>query len=154
MDIGLSKKVTDEVSDSLFTFLATTYALYLKTQTFHWNVKGQTFFSLHLLFEKQYTEMAEGIDEIAERIATLESYVDGSFTNFNKSSLIKSSKKNLNQKDMLKELINGHEALSKLARPLVSQFQKHQDEVSSDLMIKRLSSHEKAIWMLKSHLSN
>jgi len=53
---------------SLKTLLANTYALYLKTHNYHWNVKGPNFFSLHKLLEEQYEDLAEAVDDIAERI--------------------------------------------------------------------------------------
>lgn len=152
MKIGLSEEVVTEVSKSLFTALATTYALYLKTQNFHWNVKGDMFISLHLLFQKHYEELAEAIDEIAEKIASLDSYVDASFLRFNESTVIKDSKKKPTAKEMIKELLDGHETLIRLVRPLASRFQELQDDVSSDLMIKRLTAHEKAAWMLRALL--
>ena len=150
--MSISKQDIDEISKSLFNFLASTYALYLKTQNFHWNVKGATFISLHQLFEKQYDELAEAIDEIAERAAILGTYVDGSFSSFSEHSIIKDAKKNLTSEQMLKELVEGHEAISELGRPLTKRFQDLNDEVSADLMIRRLTFHETAIWMLKSHL--
>ena len=59
------------VIEALEKILADSYALYLKTQNYHWNVTGAEFTSLHLLFESQYTELAEAIDEIAEKIRAL-----------------------------------------------------------------------------------
>jgi starvation-inducible DNA-binding protein len=150
--IGLSKQVLNEVCESLQDYLANTYALYLKTQNFHWNVKGAEFFSLHLLFEKQYKELAEIIDEIAERIVSLGSRVDASFSEFKARSTIAEPKKKILADQMLKELVMGHEALSAIGRPLVSRFQKLCDDASSDLMIKCNAFHEKAAWMLRSHL--
>jgi starvation-inducible DNA-binding protein len=150
--IGLSKKVLDEVSESLLDYLANTYALYLKTQNFHWNVKGPDFFSLHLLFEKQYKELAEAVDELAERVVSLGFHVDATFSGFVKRSMIKELKKMIPSKQMIKELLEGHEALSAMGRPLVSRFQDLHDDPSSDLIIKRQTFHDQAAWMLRSHL--
>jgi starvation-inducible DNA-binding protein len=152
--IGLTKKVLDEVCESLQEYLANTYALYLKTQNFHWNVKGPEFFSLHLLFEKHYEELAEAVDELAERVVSLGSHVDASFSGFGKRSSIKDSKKTILASQMLKELVEGHEVLSAMGRPLVSRFQELHDDASSDLIIKRQAFHEKAAWMLRSHLKS
>src|SRR3569832_2710770 len=73
---GMSDAGRKKIADELRHFLGDSYAVYLKTQNFHWNVKGPYFFTLHLLFEKHYEEMASAIDEIAERIAALGYYVD------------------------------------------------------------------------------
>ena len=149
--IGLSKTILGEVCESLEDYLASTYALYLKTQNFHWNVKGPEFFSLHLLFEKNYKELIEMIDEIAERIVSLGAHVDATFSGFGGRSTIKESKM-IPAEQMLKDLVLGHEALSAMGRPLVSRFQELHDDASSDMIIKCLEFHEKAAWMLRSHL--
>jgi starvation-inducible DNA-binding protein len=150
--IGLSKTVLREVCESLQDYLANTYALYLKTQNFHWNVVGPEFFSLHLLFEKNYKELSEGVDEIAERIVSLGFHVDATFSEFEKRSTIKEVKKMIPAQRMIKELVEGHESLSSMGRPLVSRFQVLHDDASSDMIIKFLAFHEKAAWMLRSHL--
>lgn len=41
-----------ETIERLSHVLADTYSLYLKTQNFHWNVKGPMFHSLHVMFEE------------------------------------------------------------------------------------------------------
>jgi len=145
------KKET-EISKALSETLASTYALYLKTQNYHWNVKGPSFYSLHLLFEKQYTELANDIDEIAERISSLDCYVDGSFKMFSDRSVVKDAKKGLSSDQMLKDLIKSHNSLVKLIQPFVERFTELGDDVSADLIIKRLTFHETAVWMLSSHV--
>ncbi|MFZ4773146.1 MAG: Dps family protein [Chlamydiia bacterium] len=154
INIGTSQKNLDEVCESLQNFLATTYALYLKTQNFHWNVRGPEFFSLHKLFEKHYEELAEAVDEIAERIVILGTPVDGTFSGFIHRSAIKESKGNLSATLMLKALVEAHEAMSLIGRPLIRYLQLLEDDVSSDLIIRRVLFHEKAAWMLRSHLKN
>ena len=154
IEIGISKKGLHEVAEAMRTFLATTYALYLKTQNFHWNLVGMEFFSLHKLFEMQYEEMAEGVDEIAERVRSLGSYVDGSFSSFGKRSLISDCNKMLPAKKMIKELLEGHEEICRFGRPLITRTQELHDDITGDLIIKRMAFHEKAAWMLRSHLQN
>ena len=152
IDIGLSKKVLHEVIGSLNIFLANTYGLYLKTQNYHWNVTGPEFFSVHLLFEKHYEEMADAVDELAERIRSLGGVVDATFSAFGKLSKISDTKPSIPWKKMVEELVKGHELISKMGRPLISRAQEIHDDITSDLIIKRLSFHEKAAWMLRSHL--
>jgi len=152
MHLGLTKQALSEISSSLSGILADTYALYLKTQNFHWNLQGMHFFALHLLFEKQYEEMADAVDEIAERIRSLGCYVDGSFTGFKKMTSIPEAKKGISDKKMLQALLDGHERLSFVMRSLIPHFQSLKDEASADLLIKRLGIHEKMAWMLRAHL--
>lgn len=152
MDIGLPKKVLEEVSESLLDFLATTFSLYVKTQNFHYNVTGMEFYSLHLLFEKHYEELAEGVDELAERARSLGAYVDASLTGYAKRSSIPDARKASSSKNMLQELVKGHEILAKMGHPLITRSQELHDDITSDLIIKRVGFHEKAAWMLRSHL--
>ncbi|MBI3508636.1 MAG: DNA starvation/stationary phase protection protein [Chlamydiia bacterium] len=150
--MDILKSGLKQVEKGLGDFLADTYALYLKTQNFHWNLKGPNFFSLHLLFQKQYEDLAEAADEIAERIQSLGFYVEGTFSAFQKRTSIPEAKKNLSEKKMIQELLAGHEKISGQIRPLIAHFQEVYDEASADLLIKRLGVHEKAAWMLRSHL--
>ena len=71
-----------ERAEALEKLLADSYTLYLKTQSYHWNVTGPMFTTLHGLFESQYTELAEAVDEIAERLRAVGSPAPGSFTQF------------------------------------------------------------------------
>ena len=150
--MDLSAKRREEAADALQKVLATTYALYLKSQNFHWNLRGPEFIALHLLFEKQYEELAEAVDEIAERIVSLGYPAEGGFAAFAKLSLIKDAKHKIAFKKMIEELLDGHETISKMMRPMIPELQELTDEASADLLIKRLGVHEKAAWMLRSHL--
>src|ERR1700686_1586879 len=107
MNTGMTDHNRQAASNTLAHFLADTYAIYLNTQNFHWNITGVEFYSLHLLFEKQYTELAEAIDEIAERIRALGFYVEGSFEAFKKMSSIKEEEKVINGREMIQQLLQG-----------------------------------------------
>src|SRR5687768_8007357 len=73
---------------SVAELLASSYILYLKTQSYHWNVTGPQFTSLHLLFERQYQEFIPAIDELAERIRALNFRAPGTFREFQSLSCI------------------------------------------------------------------
>lgn len=151
-NLGMTEKELKVVAEELNNFLADTYSLYLKTQNFHWNLTGREFFSLHLLFEKQYEDLAEAVDEIAERIRALGFYAEASFSAFKKRTKISEENKKVPISEMTKRLLEGHEYLAKTYRPKITKWQKHHDEMSADLLIKRLGIHEKAAWMLRSEL--
>jgi starvation-inducible DNA-binding protein len=150
MDVGLNAKQKKVIADGLFKLLAETYAIYLKTQNFHWNVKGTEFFSLHLLFEKQYNELAEALDEIAERIRALDYPVDATFTALAKASSIKEGKKGIKAREMCKALAESNEQLIRHARHLHEIADEVIDGATVDLIARRLGAHEKAAWMLRS----
>lgn len=152
LNVGLSENTRQAISEGLYEVLADTYALYLKTQHFHWNVKGPEFYSLHILFEKQYEELAEAVDEIAERIRALGFYVDASFSAFKEATSVKEATKVLSIKEILTSLIEGHEAVIRKARKIAELCDKERDFASVDMLGRRLGAHEKMAWFLRSFL--
>ena len=141
-----------KIADGLTHLLADTYSLYLKTQNFHWNVTGMNFHSLHLMFEEQYTQLAEAVDVIAERIRALKCKVPASFSAFTKLTSIKDENDILNSKEMLKQLLKDHEAVVMHAYSMLTKSTKAQDEATMDLLVERIREHEKTAWMLRSCL--
>lgn len=137
----------------LINFLASTYTLYLKTQNFHWNVTGPHFISLHAFLDQQYKELAEAIDTIAEQIRALDTFVPANFNNFQKLSKISDATENLSAVEMLKILLEDHQALHTEMQRLTNVCEKAADLATQDLIIERLRSHEKTIWILKSLLT-
>lgn len=153
LDIGMTDTERKKVVDSLSNLLADTYALYLKTQNFHWNMVGEPFIGLHLLLEKQYDDLADATDEIAERIRALGHYAEGSFSQFQKRTKITEEKKKVSWKEMIKKLVKGNELIAKRYRPFIHLAQDANDDMSADMVIKRITTHEKAAWLLRSHIT-
>jgi starvation-inducible DNA-binding protein len=141
-----------KIAEELTHYLADTYALYLKTQNFHWNVTGPTFYSLHKMFEEQYQELAAATDEIAERIRALGSAVPASFSEFSKLTSIKEEGSTNSAENMLKKLCQDHETLSQQATMIIAKSQEAEDEATTDLLIQRQRAHDKAAWMLRSSI--
>jgi starvation-inducible DNA-binding protein len=75
--IGIPKKTLKDITDILSQVLANQMVLYVKTRKFHWNVSGESFMEFHLLFEDQYKELENAIDEVAERINKMEAILQG-----------------------------------------------------------------------------
>lgn len=150
--IHLSTSDSKASIDKLEILLASTYALYLKTQNFHWNVQGQSFAMLHELFGEQYEELAEAIDEIAERIRMLGAKAPGSFEEYSKLSILKSATKSNDSKSMITELLADHSSIIKLLRDSISKIEKGDDQGTLDFCVGRLQAHEKAAWFLQSHI--
>lgn len=152
VNTGIHEQGRQEISEELMKFLADTYALYLKTQNFHWNLTGVEFNSIHKMFEKQYEELAEAVDEIAERIRALGFFVEASFSAFKKLSQLKDEDHVLSIHEMLQQLLYGHEHVVRKARHITGISDKEQDFATSDLMARRLGIHEKFAWMLRSSI--
>ncbi len=134
--------------------LADSYAIYLKTQNYHWNVTGPWFKSLHDLFEEQYTELAAAIDEIAERVRTIGAYAPGGFKAFAGLTSIEDASPGTAAKDMVRNLLADNRTLIANAKALVDPFEKMGDDVTVDLLLDRISVHEKTGWMLESLLED
>lgn len=88
INIGVSEKYRAASAAGLSRLLADTYTLYLKAHSFHWNVTGPLFNTLHLMFEEQYTELADAVDTIAERIRALGFPAPGSYKQYAKLTSI------------------------------------------------------------------
>ena len=152
IDIGIAKKDREAVAGQLSRLLADTYSLYLKTHSFHWNVTGPHFNSLHAMFEEQYNALWVAADEIAERIRTLDVYAPGSYSQFGKLTSIREEAGVPEWKDMVAQLVEGHELAAATARATLKAADGAADEGTADLVTGRLKDHEKLAWMLRSLL--
>lgn len=135
-------------NSKLAKLLADTYALYLKTQNYHWHVKGANFKSLHELFEEQYQQLALAVDDIAERILTLGSHAPASFTEFVKLTSIKDGNSKAGSEEMIKELRHDHEKILADLREVIVEASEQHDEGTIALISERIAQHEKIRWML------
>ncbi|MEJ0099809.1 MAG: Dps family protein [Pseudomonadota bacterium] len=152
IDIGISKKDRAEVAGGLGHLLADTYTLYLKTHNFHWNVTGPMFQTLHLMFETQYNELWLAVDVVAERIRSLGHPAPGTYDQLIKLSSIKDKPGVPKAREMIKQLVEGHEAVARTARKLFPSAEKASDEATADLLTQRIQLHEKTAWMLRALL--
>lgn len=152
MHIGITRPNREIIAADLAHLLADTYTLYLKTQNFHWNVKGPFFQQLHAVFQMQYTELAVAIDEIAERIRALGHRAPGGYSEFAKLTAIQETAGAPPAGDMLHALLKDHEALIATARNVMRVANDAGDEASVDLAVQRIQAHEKAAWMLRSQM--
>ena len=152
VEIGISANDRQRLADGLAKLLADTYTLYLKTHNFHWNVKGPMFQTLHLMFEQHYTELAMAVDLVAERIRALGHPAPGTYSAYAKLSSIPETDGVPQALDMVKLLVEGHEAVIRTARNVVSLAEETKDQATADLGTQRLQLHEKTAWMLRSLL--
>ncbi|HIK45011.1 MAG TPA: DNA starvation/stationary phase protection protein [Leptolyngbyaceae cyanobacterium M65_K2018_010] len=153
IDIGISEKDRQAIAEGLSKLLADTYTLYLKTHNFHWNVTGPMFQTLHLMFEAQYNELALAVDLIAERIRALGFPAPGSYTDFAKLSSIAEAEGVPSADEMIRQLVDGQEAVVRTARSIFPAVDKAHDEPTADLLTQRMQVHEKTAWMLRSLLA-
>lgn len=152
INIGISEEHRKAIADGLSKVLADTYLLYLRTHNYHWNVTGELFHSLHEQFEEQYIELAEAVDEIAERIRALGYKAPGTFKEFRELTSLEESTEEPEALEMVRRLAVGNEQVIRTAREALQPANEADDEATIDLLTQRLTIHSKTAWMLRSHL--
>ncbi len=153
INIGISDKDRAAIAQGLSRLLADTYTLYLSTHNFHWNVTGPMFNTLHQMFMAQYTELWNAVDPIAERIRSLGHPAPGSYAQFAAlASVPDVPQQPPKALEMVRILVQGHEAVARTARGLFPAVEKAGDEPTADLLTQRLAVHEQTAWMLRSLL--
>lgn len=152
INIGISNEHRKAIAGGLAEVLADSYLLYLRTHNYHWNVTGELFHSLHEQFEQQYTELAEAIDEIAERIRALGHKAPGTFKEFHELTSLEESTEEPEALEMVRLLAVGNEQVIRTANKALEPAREAEDEATIDILTQRLHVHSKAAWMLRSHL--
>lgn len=159
MTLQQLKQSSNHVAQTLQDVLANTYGLYLATHNYHWNIEGRRFAELHTLFDKQYNELFEAIDGIAEHIRTLGEYALP-FEGDNIVALLKMTSNALNKENdadaradrMLHNLVTLQESVIKSCQIAKKAAQAAEDDESENLLVERITAHQKMCWMLNSIL--
>ncbi|CAN5410985.1 Dps family protein [soil metagenome] len=154
-NIGISEKNLKGIAELLTSVLADQVTLYTKTRKFHWNVYGESFMELHKLFESQYKQLEEAIDQVAERISKLGEKTIGTMAEFSKLTSIKEHPgKFPNSKDMIKELLEDHEASIVILRDFIDQCdEKFKDAGTADFLTGLMEEHETIAWTLRRYFA-
>ena len=153
--IGISETNMKKSTLLLSTVLSDEMTLYIKTRKFHWNIVGNSFMELHKLFESQYKEFEEIIDEVAERINKLGSKTIGTMKEFSGlTRLVEHENKYPLQKDMIQELLSDNETLIiEIRKDIDICANETHDAGTADLLTKILQQHETMAWVLRRYLS-
>jgi starvation-inducible DNA-binding protein len=147
-DIGIDPDARERIHDVLAQVLADTYTLYAKTHAYHWNVTGPQFPALHQMFETQYTDLWGALDDLAERLRALGAFAPGP-ADVAARSTIKADNGRAGARQMVLNLLEGHEVLSKALKEGVGVADAAGDEGTADLLTERLRFSEKTAWMLR-----
>lgn len=152
--IGLPNEARTRITKALASILADQHVLYQKTRNYHWNLTGHRFHTLHELFEKQYRELVEAIDETAERIRMVGGVSPGSMAEFLKAASLKEAPgKLIHGEEALESLAADHEScVRSLRKAIVDLDEKTDDAGTVDFLTDLIRGHEKTAWMLRSHL--
>lgn len=149
ISLGIGEENRKEVSDALSQILSDTYHLLIKTHIYHWNVVGPLFYSLHQMLEEQYNDLFQAADVIAERIRAL-GFLAPVGMQTPASGLADTDAKDTTAKAMVEDLINDHEEIVRKMRDAATNAGDAKDIVSEDMLVARLTVHEKYLWMLRS----
>ena len=144
------------VVEAAAKLLADSYLLYIKTHNFHWNVVGPQFVALHNLFEEQYTELATAVDDIAETIRALGERAPGSYKEFSELTVIEEVAgrgDKVPAEKMIELLAADHAKVSASAAALLEVAESAGDVGAADIATQRVTTHDKAAWMLRSLLA-
>lgn len=150
--IGLKANKAKVLAEKLNELLANYSIFYQNVRGYHWNIKGEKFFELHLKFEELYNDLLLKIDEIAERILTLGFSPAHNYTHYKKTSDIAESKEVSNGMKAVSDILNSFQVIIALERKLLELSSKASDEGTSALMSDYIRAHEKLIWMYSAFL--
>ncbi|MCC7231595.1 MAG: DNA starvation/stationary phase protection protein [Bacteroidia bacterium] len=150
--IGLDIKKSKNLSDKLNVLLANYSVFYQNTRGYHWNIRGEKFFELHLKFEELYNDLHLKIDEVAERILTLGHTPDHNFSSYQKSSIIRESTQVSDGNKAVKNILDSLTSIITLQREILSLSGDAGDEGTNALMSDYIRAQEKLVWMYSSYL--
>jgi len=128
---------------------ASSFSFYLKAHNFHWNVEGSDFLEYHDLFGKIYEEVYGSIDDYAEKIRALGTYVPASFQRFTMLSQIDDETKILDKDTMVLELLDDNTKLINILKMIFEISEQNKEYGFSDFIAGRIDAHQKHGWMLK-----
>lgn len=151
--IGLDKVAVAPTAEKLGVVLANYHIYYANLRGLHWNIVGDKFFELHELYEEYYDEVADKIDEIAERIVMLGFTPANSFTQYLQQATIKELTAVSDWEVGVKNVLQTMKDLAVGLREVLSLAQEGKDIGTVSLVRKHIESFEKKIWMLSVYLT-
>lgn len=153
--IGIKEENTAAVAAELSKMLADEFVLYTKTRNAHWNVEGVDFYTMHKFFEDQYELLDETMDDVAERIRSINHFAPASLKSYLQLTRLSELTREKNDSyGYIKELLNDHESIITNIRSKINLVaNEYHDAGTSDFITGLMEVHEKMAWMLRAHLS-
>lgn len=152
--IGLDKVKSEELANELNDLLANLSVFYQNTRGFHWKIKGEKFFELHVKFEELYNDLFLKIDEVAERILTLGFSPEHNFSQYEKAAQIKETSEVTNGIKSVEQIIASFKVLLEKERVILDLSGDIDDEGTNALMSDYIREQEKLVWMYSAFLNN
>ncbi len=151
--LGLDKEKVKGLNTNLNELLANFQVYYQNLRGLHWNIKGRSFFELHVKFEELYTDSQEKIDMIAERILTLEGTPLHTFNEYITMAKVPVGKNISKDVEAVELVVNSLSELLKIERSILNQSDDANDEGTNSMMSDFIAEQEKTIWMLNAWLA-
>jgi starvation-inducible DNA-binding protein len=151
-NIGITDKNKASIAVILNILLADEHILYTKTRNYHWNYEGDNFMEIHKFYEGQYEELAEMIDEIAERVRMLGHFPEGRLKDFIRLTRLPEQEYTTDQSAQLTNLLADHESIINSIRKSVDKVDSYKDAGTLDFITGIMQQHEKMAWMIRSYL--
>jgi starvation-inducible DNA-binding protein len=150
--IGLDSKKAEQLAEQLNELLANYSIFYQNVRGYHWNIKGDKFFELHVKFEELYNDLLLKIDEIAERILTLGSVPQHNYSQYKKTSGIQESAQVSDGLKAVSDILAAYQIIISLQREILKYSSEASDEGTTALMSDYIRSQEKMVWMYSAFL--
>lgn len=150
--VGIDREKAKKLVIELNILLADYEIFYQNLRGLHWNIKGKEFFELHGKFEELYKNAFIKIDEIAERVLTLEGEPLHTYTDYLQTAEIKEERNITNGTQGVKVVVKNFRTLVEKERIILSLAADANDEGTLSLMSDYITETEKTLWMLNSYL--
>lgn len=151
--IGINAEKASELAEKLNLLLADYQVFYMNVRGFHWNIRGEKFFELHLKFEELYNNLILKIDEIAERILTLGYTPFHTYADYLALSAVKETKNVTEGRECVADILKSFETLLILEREILNLSAEAEDEGTNALMSDYIREKEKLSWMYAAYLN-
>ncbi|BEE06151.1 DNA starvation/stationary phase protection protein [Aeromonas veronii] len=151
--IGLDTAQSQALAAELNKLLASYQILYMNVRGFHWNIRGNQFFELHLKFEEIYNDLLLKVDALAERILTLDGVPMHSFSEYLKVSTIPEQKGLHDGRACVESLLDSFRELLVAQRRILGQAAEAGDEGTASILSDYVQQQEKLVWMLRAYLA-
>ncbi len=151
--IGLDKNKANDLAEKLNELLANYSIFYQNTRGYHWNIKGEKFFELHVKFEELYNDLQLKMDEVAERILTLGHTPQHNYSDYRTKSTIKESPQVSDGMKAVEDILTSFQTIILFQREILDLAGDAGDEGTNALMSEYISMQEKSVWMYAAFLN-
>jgi starvation-inducible DNA-binding protein len=151
--IGLDDNKSKILGQKLNELLANYSIFYQNVRGYHWNIKGHNFFELHVKFEELYNDLVLKIDELAERILTLDVSPNHRYSDYKNVSRIIESVQVSDGIKAVEDILSSFKIIISIQRELLSLSDEASDEGTTALLSDYIRLQEKSVWMYSAFLN-